>query len=405
MRSKVVKNLIKLESQFSASNYKPLPIVLKKGKGIYLWDVSNKKYFDFLSAYSAVNQGHCHPKIINKLNNQSKKLTLTSRAFHNNTYPIFAEYATKLFGYDKILPMNSGVEGTETAIKISRKWGYEKKKIPSNCAKIIFASENFWGRSISAISASTNPQSKKNFGPFTPLFENVKFNCLKSLEYKLKNPNVAAFCVEPIQGEAGVILPDNDYLKGVYNLCKKYNVLLIFDEIQVGLGRTGKLLSSYHENVKPDILVLGKALSGGTFPISAVLANNDIMDVLKPGDHGSTYGGNPLASVIAKTALKVIVDEKLSENSLKMGKLFKENLNKIDLPWIKEIRGRGLFNAIEIDNKFHKNGEEICIELMNNGLLTKQTCDNTLRLAPPLVINEKEINQASDIIEKTLRNL
>lgn len=397
---------ISLENQYGAHNYHPLPVVLEKGEGIFLWDIEGKKYFDFLSAYSAVNQGHCHPKITQALRDQSLKLTLTSRAFHNNLLGPFNAYITNLFKYDRVLPMNTGVEGGETAIKLARKWGYTVKGIEKNQAKIVFASGNFWGRTIAAISTSVDIDNYGDFGPFVPGFEIIPYNDLISLEEKLKDANVAAFMVEPIQGEAGVIVPDENYLIGVRQLCSKYNVLFIADEVQTGLGRTGKMLCCDHANVKPDILILGKALGGGVFPVSAVLCNNEIMNVLKPGQHGSTFGGNPMACAVAMAALKVLVDEKLSENSEKMGVLFRSLLKNIQSPLVYSVRGMGLLNAFDIkpygENKTAYN---VCIELKNNGLLAKQTHINTIRFAPPLTINESQLRSAFDIIEQTIIGL
>jgi ornithine--oxo-acid transaminase len=391
-----------LEEKHGAHNYHPLPVVLKKGKGIFVWDIDDKKYFDFLSGYSAVNQGHCHPAIIEALKSQAEILTLTSRAFHNNLLGEYEKFITEYFGYDKVLPMNTGVEGGETAIKLSRRWGYTKKGIEENKAVIVFAEGNFWGRTMSAISSSTDPSSYKNFGPFMPGFEIVPYNNLSALEESFQNKNVAAFMFEPIQGEAGVIVPDEGYLAGIRNLCTKYNVLMIADEIQTGLSRTGKMLACDHEFAKPDILILGKALSGGTLPISAVLCNDDIMLTIQPGEHGSTYGGNPLACAVAIAALKVLKDEKLDENAEKMGKLFREKLAAINSPYISCIRGRGLLNAIEIKHSDPNAAWELCLILKDNGLLAKPTHGDKIRFAPPLIIQENEITEAVDIIQKSL---
>ena len=400
------QNFIDLEYNYGAHNYKPIPVVLSKGEGVYLWDVDGKKYFDFLSAYSAVNQGHCHPEILKVLNSQANKLTLTSRAFYNDVLGVYEKYITNLFKYDKVLPMNTGVEGGETAIKLARKWGYLKKKIPHNKARIVFANGNFWGRTLAAISSSDDPSSYKDFGPYMPGYDIIPYNDLISLEEKLKNHNTAAFMIEPIQGEAGVIVPDEGYLSSVRSLCSKHNVLLIIDEVQTGLGRTGKMLASDHEKVRADILILGKALSGGVLPASAVLANNEIMLCIKPGEHGSTFGGNPLASSVCMAALKVIVDEKLSNNSYLLGEKFRSSLKSyIDKSSIVlSIRGKGLLNAIEIDNnKKNDLAWEICLKLKEKGLLAKPTHGNIIRFAPPLVITEEELDKCIQIITSTLK--
>mgnify|MGYP001196394026 FL=1 len=394
--------IINLEKKFGAHNYNPLPVVLSRGKGIYLWDVEGKKYFDFLSAYSAVNQGHCHPKIIDSLLKQSKNLTLTSRAFHNDILGKYERFVTKLFNYDKLLPMNTGVEGGETAVKLARKWGYLRKKIPTNKAEIVFVNGNFWGRTLAAISSSDDPVSYTNFGPYMPGYINVPYNNLNSLEEIFKkNKNICAFMVEPIQGEAGVIVPDDGYLSGVRYLCSKHNILFIADEVQTGIGRTGKMLATDYENAKPDILILGKALSGGVLPVSAVLADDEIMMCIKPGEHGSTFGGNPLSCVVAQTALEVIIDEKLPENAYRMGQIFRDKLFKIDSPFIKDVRGKGLLNAIEIVSE-NNAAWEICLKLMERGLLAKPTHDNIIRFAPPLVINESEMLECTSIIIETI---
>jgi ornithine--oxo-acid transaminase len=394
-----------LEQKYGAHNYKPLPVVLSKGEGIYLWDIHNKKYFDFLSAYSAVNQGHCNPKIIKALNTQANKLTLTSRAFYNDVLGDYEKYITNIFKYDKVLPMNTGVEGGETAIKLARKWGYLIKKIPENRARVVFATGNFWGRTLAAISSSDDPLSYGDFGPYMPGYDIIPYNDLNSLEVKLKNPETTAFMVEPIQGEAGVIVPDDGYLASVRSLCTKYNVLFIADEVQTGLGRTGKMLATDYEKARPDILILGKALSGGVIPASAVLADDEIMLCIKPGEHGSTFGGNPLASSVCHAALKVIIDEKLSENSYLLGKRFRKSLNSYveKSSIVLKIRGKGLLNAIEIDNSFDNEiAWKICLELMNKGLLAKPTHGNIIRFAPPLVITEKQLDQCIAIITRTL---
>ena len=400
------QHFIDLEYNYGAHNYKPIPVVLSKGEGVYLWDVDGKKYFDFLSAYSAVNQGHCHPEILKVLNSQANKLTLTSRAFYNDVLGVYEKYITNLFKYDKVLPMNTGVEGGETAIKLARKWGYLKKKIPHNKARIVFANGNFWGRTLAAISSSDDPSSYKDFGPYMPGYDIIPYNDLISLEEKLKNRNTAAFMIEPIQGEAGVIVPDEGYLSSVRSLCSKHNVLLIIDEVQTGLGRTGKMLASDHEKVRADILILGKALSGGVLPASAVLANDEIMLCIKPGEHGSTFGGNPLASSVCMAALKVIVDENLSNNSYLLGKKFRSSLKSyIDKSSIVlSIRGKGLLNAIEIDNnKKNDLAWEICLKLKEKGLLAKPTHGNIIRFAPPLVITEEELDKCIQIITSTLK--
>ena len=399
------KFFFEVEHKYGAHNYKPLPVVLSRGEGIYLWDIHSKKYFDFLSAYSAVNQGHCNPKILEALNIQAKKLTLTSRAFYNDVLGDYEKYITNIFKYDKVLPMNTGVEGGETAIKLARKWGYLIKKIPKNKARVVFATGNFWGITLAAISSSDDPLSYSDFGPYMPGYDIIPYNDLNSLEEKLKNPETTAFMVEPIQGEAGVIVPDDGYLASVRSLCTKYNVLFIADEVQTGLGRTGKMLATDYEKARPDILILGKALSGGVIPASAVLADDEIMLCIKPGEHGSTFGGNPLASSVCHAALKVIIDEKLSENSYLLGKRFRKSLNSyVDKSSIVlKIRGKGLLNAIEIDNSSDKEiAWKICLELKNNGLLAKPTHGNIIRFAPPLVITEKQLDQCIGIIIHTL---
>ena len=395
-----------LEEQYGAHNYHPLPVVLERGEGVYLYDVDGKKYFDFLSGYSAVNQGHCHPAIIEALQKQASKLTLTSRAFHNNLLGEYEKYITNYFGYDKVLPMNTGVEGGETAIKLARRWGYNVKGIAENKAKIIFAEGNFWGRTLAAISSSTDPSSFKGFGPYMPGFGLVPYNDLVALEEALKDKEVAAFMVEPIQGEAGVVIPDDGYLKAVRDLCDKYNVLFIADEIQTGLARTGKMLAVDHENVKPDVLILGKALSGGVYPVSAVFSDNEIMSVIKPGQHGSTFGGNPLACAVAIAALNVVKDETLAENAEELGVLFRSEIqkrliDKCDL--VKLVRGKGLLNAIVInDSEDSSTAWDICIKLRDNGLLAKPTHGNIIRFAPPLVMKEEQLMECIAIIKKTI---
>jgi ornithine--oxo-acid transaminase len=396
---------IALEDQFGAHNYHPVPVVLEKGEGVFLYDVDGKRYFDFLSGYSAVNQGHCHPAIIKALTDQAQKLTLTSRAFYNNLLGEYEKYITAYFGYDKVLPMNTGVEGGETAIKLARRWGYAVKGIPENQAKVIFAQGNFWGRTLAAISSSTDPSSYNGFGPFMPGFGLVPYNDLVALETALQDPNVAAYMVEPIQGEAGVVIPSDGYLKGVRALCDKYNVLFIADEIQTGLARTGALLACDHENVRPDILILGKALSGGTIPVAAVLADDMIMLQIKPGEHGSTYGGNPLACAVAMKALEVIKSEKMVENSFKMGEILRAELAKLNSPFIASIRGRGLLNAIVIKHENPEAAWDLCLHLKELGILAKPTHGDKIRFAPPLIITEAQIKEAVHLIGKGLEQL
>jgi len=399
------KDFIELEDKYGAHNYHPLPVVLSKGEGVYLWDVEGKKYYDFLSAYSAVNQGHCHPKIVNALVEQSKTLTLTSRAFFNDALGPYEKYITEYFGYDKVLPMNSGAEADETALKLCRRWGYDKKGIPENKAKIIVCEGNFHGRTITIISMSTDPDAYKGFGPYTPGFVTIPYNDLEALEKELQDPNVAGFLFEPIQGEAGVYVPEDGYLKKAYDLCKANNVLFIADEVQTGIARTGKLLACDHENVRPDILILGKALSGGVMPISAVLADDEIMLVIKPGEHGSTFGGNPLASKVAVAALEVVKEEKLAERAEKLGKLFRSELEKLDSELIELVRGKGLLNAIVIKPTNGKEAWDVCMQMKENGLLAKPTHQHIIRFAPPLVITEEEIMEAVGIIKKSLEEI
>lgn len=399
------EDYIRLEDNYGAHNYHPLDVVIDRGEGVWVWDVEGKKYLDFLSAYSAVNQGHCHPKIIKALTHQAKKLTLTSRAFYNSVLGEYEKYITEYFGYDKVLPMNTGVEGDETAIKLARKWAYDVKGIPQYKAKIIFCEGNFHGRTMAAISASTDPECKDGFGPYLPGLDIIPFNNLTTLEKELEDPNVAAFLVEPIQGEAGVLVPDEGYLKKAHELCKAKNVLLICDEVQTGLARTGKMLASDHENVRPDILILGKALSGGVIPISAVLADNEIMLVIKPGQHGSTFGGNPLAGKVAIAALQILKEENLVENADTLGKYFREEIQKVvdDLDIIKLVRGKGLLNAIVIKtSSTGKTAWDVCVELKNSGLLAKPTHRDIIRFAPPLVITKEEIEWAVNTIKNVL---
>jgi ornithine--oxo-acid transaminase len=399
------QDYIKLENKHGAHNYHPLDVVIDRGKGVWVWDVEGKKYLDFLSAYSAVNQGHCHPKIINALTEQAQKLTLTSRAFYNSVLGEYEKYVTEYFGYDKVLPMNTGVEGDETAFKLARKWAYAVKGIPENKAKIIFCEGNFHGRTMMAVSASNDPECKDGYGPYLPGIELIPFNNIPALEKALEDPNVAAFLVEPIQGEAGVVVPEKGYLKKAYDLCKSKNVLFIADEVQTGLCRTGKLLACDHENVRPDVLILGKALSGGVMPISAVLADDDIMLTIKPGQHGSTFGGNPLAGKVAIAALQVLKDEKLAENAEKLGNYFRQEVQKIveELDIVKFVRGRGLLNAIVIKpTKSGKTAWDVCVEFKENGLLAKPTHGDIIRFAPPLVITKEEIDFAIDTIRNVL---
>ena len=397
---------IQLEEEFGAHNYHPLPVVLKKGKGVYVWDVDDKKYFDFLSAYSAVNQGHCHPKIINALMDQAAKLTLTSRAFYNDVLGEYEKFVTDFFGYDRLLPMNTGVEGGETAIKLARKWAYLNKGVPKNKAKIIFVEGNFWGRTLAAISSSNDPLSTKDFGPFMPGYEIIPYNDIDALKIALNDPHIAAFTVEPIQGEAGVVVPDENYLIDAFNLCKKSNVLFIADEVQTGIARTGKLLCCDHHGFKPDILILGKALSGGVFPVSAVLSSDEIMLTIKPGEHGSTFGGNPLGCKVAIAALKVVKDEDLCQNAELMGIHFRKKINDYikNSNAIKLIRGKGLLNAIVInDSEESDTAWNICLKLKENGLLAKPTHGNIIRFAPPLTIVKSEINPAINIIIDSIK--
>ncbi|MCU7615387.1 ornithine--oxo-acid transaminase [Chryseobacterium sp. GMJ5] len=398
---------IELEEKHGAHNYHPLPVVLDKGEGVFVWDVEGKKYYDFLSAYSAVNQGHSHPKIVEALVNQAKKLALTSRAFHNSVLGEYEKKITALFGFDKVLPMNSGAEAVETAVKLARKWSYEVKGIAENAAKIIVCENNFHGRTTTIVSFSNDPDANKNYGPFTPGFIKIPYNDLAALEEILKNDaqNIAAFLVEPIQGEAGVYVPDDHFLKNASELCKKYNVLFIADEVQTGIARTGKLIACYHEEVQPDILILGKALSGGMYPVSAVLANDEIMNVIKPGQHGSTFGGNPIACAVAIAALDVVADENLSERAEELGQLFRAEIQKLieksDL--ITKVRGKGLLNAILInDTPESSTAWNLCLQLKENGLLAKPTHGNIIRLAPPLIITEEQLLDCVKIIEKTI---
>ena len=399
-------DLMALEDAHGAHNYHPLPVVLDRGEGVHVWDVEGKQYFDFLSAYSAVNQGHCHPHIVKALQKQAEKLTLTSRAFYNSNLGPFEKFMTELFGYDKVLPMNSGVEGGETSNKLARKWGYLKKGIPENKARILFAKGNFWGRTLAAISSSDDPLSYKDFGPYMPGYDLIPYNDLEALERELKDPNVCAFMVEPIQGEAGVVVPHEGYLAGVRALCTKYNVLFIADEVQTGIARTGKLLATDYEDARPDLLVLGKALSGGVFPVSAVLADDDVMMCLKPGEHGSTFGGNPLACAVAQAALEVVMDEDLANNAFRLGQRFREAMQALvdESPLLKGVRGRGLLNAVLInDTPESSTAWDLCVALKDNGLLAKPTHGNIIRFAPPLVMTADQLEACIDIIANTVR--
>jgi len=394
-----------LEDRFGAHNYHPLPVVLAKGKGIFMWDVEGKRYFDFLSAYSAVNQGHCHPKIVSALVEQANTLELTSRAFYNNVLGPYEKFVTEYFGYERVLPMNTGAEGDETALKLTRKWGYKVKGIPENQAKIICCENNFHGRTISVISMSNDPQARDDFGPFTPGFVPIPYNDLDALAKALEDPNIAGFLVEPIQGEAGVFVPDAGYLKKAYELCKAKNVLFIADEVQTGIARTGKLIACEWENVRPDVLILGKAMSGGVYPISAVLADDHIMLTIKPGEHGSTFGGNPIACKVAVAALQVVKEEKLADNAQKMGIIFREGLEKINSPMVELVRGKGLLNAAVIKPRNGKTAWDVCLKMRDNGLLAKPTHDHIIRFAPPLVITEEQVMEAVGIIEKSLKEM
>ncbi|MCS7019980.1 MAG: ornithine--oxo-acid transaminase [Cytophagales bacterium] len=402
------QELIALEQRYGAHNYHPLPVVLAKGKGVYLWDVEGRRYFDFLSAYSAVNQGHCHPRIIQALIEQAQTLTLTSRAFYNDKLGLYEQFITEFFGYDRVLPMNTGVEGGETAIKICRKWGYEVKGIPTNQAKIIFARRNFWGRTMAAISSSTDPKSFTNFGPYMPGFEIIPYDDIPALAAALEDPHVAGVMLEPIQGEAGVIVPQEGYLKQVSALCRTKNVLFIADEVQTGIARTGRMLACDYENVKPDILILGKALSGGVYPVSAVLTSHEIMNCIRPGEHGSTYGGNPLACAVAMAALQVVKDENLAENAERMGHIFRARMNAMiqKTDKVTQVRGKGLLNAIVInDTPESDTAWNLCLAMKERGLLAKPTHGNIIRFAPPLVITEEQLHQCCDIIEDAVQSL
>ena len=403
MKKMTEQDYMDREARYGAHNYHPLPVVLEKGEGIYVWDVNGKRYFDFLSAYSAVNQGHCHPKIVEAMTEQAKKLALTSRAFYNNVLGEWEEYITKYFGYDKVLPMNSGAEADETALKLCRRWGYDVKGIPADQAKIIVCDNNFHGRTITIVTLSNDPSSYAGFGPFTPGFVRIPYDDIPALEEALKDPNVAGFLLEPIQGEAGVYVPHDGYLKKAYDLCKAHNVLFMADEVQTGIARTGKMLACDHEGVRPDVLILGKAISGGLMPVSCVLADDEIMLTIKPGEHGSTYGGNPIAAKVSMAALQVIKDEKLEENAERLGKIFRERMKAIKSDMVELVRGKGLLNAAVIAPKNGKTAWDVCLKLRDNGLLAKPTHEHIIRFAPPLVINEEQLLEAIGIIEKTLK--
>ena len=393
------------EARYGAHNYHPLPVVLERGKGVFVWDVEGKKYFDFLSAYSAVNQGHCHPKIVKAMTDQAQKLALTSRAFYNNVLGEWEQYMTNLFGYDKMLPMNSGAEADETALKLIRKWAYKVKGVPKSEAKIIVCDGNFHGRTITIISMSSDPDAYNDYGPFTPGFINIPYNDIKALEKALEDPNVGGFLIEPIQAEAGVYVPEDGFLRKAFDLCKKHNVLFVADEVQTGLGRTGKMLACDHEDVRPDILILGKAISGGMLPVSCVLADNEIMLTIKPGEHGSTYGGNPIAAKVAIAAMEVIREENLAENAERMGKIFRKKLRSIDSKLIEIVRGKGLLNAVVIKPVNGKSAWDVCLALKDNGLLAKPTHEHIIRFTPPLVITKEQLEEAIGIIEKTFKEI
>ena len=403
--SSLTQKFLEKEERYGAHNYHPLPVVLNRGEGVFVWDVDGKRYFDFLSAYSAVNQGHCHPKIIAALIEQVQKLTLTSRAFHSEVMAEYTEFITNFFGYDKVLPMNTGVEAVETALKLARKWAYEVKGVAENKAKILVCDANFHGRTLNVISFSTDPSARTNFGPFMPGYEVVEYNNIASLQAALQDKNVAAFLVEPIQGEAGVVVPDEGYLSKAAAMCKEANVLFIADEIQTGLARTGKMLACDHEDVRPDILILGKALSGGTVPVSAVLADDEIMLTIKPGEHGSTYGGNPLACKVAMTSLQVLKDEKLAENAAVQGEYLRAQLKALDHPNISIVRGKGLLNAIVIDHANKEAAWDLCLHMMEGGLLAKPTHGDKIRFAPPLVITRSQVDECVHIIKDSLQHL
>ena len=399
------QHYIDIEEKYGAHNYHPLPVVLDRGEGVFVWDVDGKRYYDFLSGYSAINQGHCHPQIIKALINQSTKLTLTSRAFHSNLLGQYEKYVTSLFGYDKVLPMNTGVEAVETALKLARKWAYEVKGIADNNAVIAVCESNFHGRTTGVITFSSDPSAKHHFGPYTPGYVSVAYNDLADLERAFQDKNVAAFLFEPIQGEAGVMVPDEGYLTGIRDLCKEYNVLMIADEIQTGLARTGRMLACDHEDVRPDMLILGKALSGGVLPVSAVLCDDEIMMTIKPGEHGSTYGGNPLACAVAIAALEVLKNENLAANAQEMGELLRSEIRKLNSPFVALVRGKGLLNAIVIEHTNLEAAWDLCLTLKENGLLAKPTHGDKIRFAPPLVITKEQVMECVDIIDKSLQSL
>lgn len=399
------RDYIEREEKYGAHNYHPLPVVLERGEGVYVWDVEGRRYFDFLAAYSAVNQGHCHPRIVNALTAQASRLALTSRAFYNNILGEWEEYITKLFGYDRMLPMNSGAEADETALKLCRKWAYKVKGIPRNEAKIVVCNGNFHGRTITIISMSSDPDSYNDYGPYTPGFVNIPYNDTGALENALKDPNVAGFLVEPIQAEAGVYVPEDGYLAKAAALCKKYNVLFIADEVQTGLARTGKMIACEHEGVRPDILVLGKALSGGIYPVSCVLADDEVMLTIKPGEHGSTYGGNPIAAAVSMAALEVIQEEKLAENAEKMGEIFRTEMKKVKSGMIETVRGKGLLNAIAIKPGAPKSAWQVCLQMKENGIIAKPTHEHIIRFTPPLVINEDQLREAIELIKKSFAEM
>ncbi len=393
---------IERENRFGAHNYHPIPVVLERGEGVFVWDVEGKRYFDFLASYSALNQGHCHPKIVEAFIEQAKKLTLTSRAFYNNMLGEWEEFMSKLFGYDKVLPMNSGAEADETALKLIRKWAYKVKGIPRDEARIICCNGNFHGRTITIITMSSDPDAYNDYGPYTPGFIKIPFNDIEALEKELHNPNIAAFFVEPIQAEAGVFVPDDGYLSKAAELCRKNNVLFVADEVQTGLGRTGRMLCCDYELVRPDILILGKALSGGMMPVSCVLADDEIMLTIKPGEHGSTYGGNPIAARVSIAAMKVLIEEKLAENAFKMGEVFRAEMRKIKSPLIAEVRGKGLLNAVQIRPSKGKKAWDVCLKMKDKGLLAKPTHEHTIRFTPPLIITETQMREAIDLIKQSL---
>lgn len=403
--SSLTQRLLEREEHYSAHNYHPLPVMLTRGEGVFVWDVEDKRYYDFLSGYSAVNQGHCHPKIISAFIEQAQKLTLTSRAFHSELFGEFAEFITRYFGYDKVLPMNTGVEAVETALKLARKWGYEVKGVEKNKAKIIVCEHNFHGRTLNVISFSTDPTAKKNFGPFMEGYEVIPYNDINELKAALQDHNVVGFLVEPIQGEAGVVVPDEGYLSAAYAACKEADVLFIADEIQTGLCRTGKMLACNHENVRPDILILGKALSGGTMPVSAVLADDEVMLTIKPGEHGSTYGGNPLACKVAMVALDVLKHERMAENAATQGEYLREQLLALNHPNISIVRGKGLLNAVVIEHQNKDTAWDLCLAMKDHGLLAKPTHGDKIRFAPPLLITQEQIDECVSIIKHSLQTL